>query len=257
MSKKVLPNKDEMQEFIDTMVESHHCQVITKREAIELIETIPKSESLSWYKRSQTGIECCLKYQPKASPVMVIAWTTYVAGNQTVRTSDAAWVIIVDSATKQPLLFSFPMHRTKNFLTTFRKYIAAFIELVDTWPKPCSTCSTPLTIKQVPGVLLGKTFACPQGHYVRGWIYQNISETHRKFLESRYRAYDRYRKHEIEQGRVSVPRVFIRAGTLKPKRKKNKSVPQKNVETSDEFSQENPTTEAFPFNDTQYDAYDQ
>lgn len=256
MPKKVLPNRDVMQLFISRMQGTYGCTIADKHEVIEWIKDIPRDEPLSRYKQSQSGIELCLKYMRPDHSVMVIAWTTYVAGNESVRNSDAAWVIIVDTATRKPLLFSFPMHRTKNFLEKLEHYLRAFIELVNTWPNPCKVCGKPITIKQVPNVLLGKTFACPNGHPLRGWIYQNLSEKNRKFLEVRYRNYDRYLKKNAESGKQVTPRVFIRSRVASPTRKGRSKQGEGNignVSHSDEYSQINPKTEEYPFSDTQYE----
>lgn len=253
MPKKFLPSQSAITAFFDDITNRLGCVRISAKEIVDWVESIPNSEPLSRYKQAQTGMEIGYKYTTPTIPVQVIIWTTYVAGNQQARASDAGWVLIVEKKTRKPIFFSFPIHRTKNFLKTLTRYIEVFIEIVTQWPT-CATCAQSLTIKPVSGVLLGKTFACPQGHVVRGWIYQGVSDSSRKFLEARYRAYARYRETLPEHGTGVTPRVFIRAGVSSVNRKKQ------DVDTTsqasphpDNYSQVNPQTEQYPFNDLQYE----
>lgn len=254
MPKKHIPTSDAFTGFFKDITERLGCKQVSAREVVDWVESIPATEPLSRYKQSQTGIETGYKYANPKSPADVVIWTTYVAGNQQARESDAGWVLLIERTTRKPIFFSFPIHRTKNFLATLTRYIEVFIELADNWPAPCPKCSQVLTIKPVPGVLLGKTFACPQNHRVRGWIYQGLSEASKKFLEARYRSYAKYRDALAENGAQVTPRVFIRSGAAVATRKKNdKGFTSQESHHDENFSQVNPRADEYPFDDLRHE----
>lgn len=254
MPRKYIPSSDAFTEFFKDITKRLGCKLVSVREVVDWVESIPATEPLSRYKQSQTGMETGYKYTNPKSPVDVVIWTTYVAGNQQARQSDAGWVLLIERATRKPIFFSFPIHRTKNFLATLTRYIEVFIELADNWPAPCAKCSSTLTIKPVAGVLLGKTFACPQNHRVHGWVYQGLSEANKKFLEDRYRAYAKYRDALAQSGAQATPRVLIRSGVAVATRKKNdKGFTSQESCYTDDVSQVNPRADEFPFDDLRHE----
>lgn len=248
MPKQILPDALAFEAFFKKIQEKYSCKKVTYKEIRHWVESIDVQETEQKSSRHQkSGTEVAFSYERANHPIRVIIWTTYVAGNQSAREHDAAWVILIDKRSPdKPIFYSFPIHRTKNFFIRFEKYIAAFIALVNTWPKPCVHCNEEPTIRNVRGgELLQYAFVCPKKHRLpRTWIYQNLPDEHRLFLEKAFRDYAAYRTRNTEQGIVRTPRMVIRSG-------KNSSG-KKGIDY-DAGSQINPQTEAFPFSDLQYE----
>jgi hypothetical protein len=248
MPKQVVPDKKAFSDFFEMLEKEFLCKRVKYQEIQSWIDTIPQDHARASIRTPKSGTETCYVYDRAGHPVRVVIWTTYVAANEQARTSDAGWVLLIDKRKPSaPIFYSFPVHRTKNFLVTLKKYVAAFIALVDTWPEPCTTCGKTVTIRNIKGeALLQYAFMCPKRHPLKmHYLYQNLPNQHKTFLEARFKKYAEYREKLAAEGKVVVPRVFIRAGVAGPNRKK--------VASSEEFSQINPLTEAFPFNDLQYE----
>lgn len=254
MPKQVLPDSAAFEAFFKKIQERYSCSKIPYAEIHHWITALNEHDtSVQAPQRQKSGTELAFAYDRPDHPIRVIIWTTYVAGNTAARTQDAAWVLLIDKRSPdKPIFYSFPIHRTKNFFERLEKYVAAFIALVNTWPQPCTVCHQELSIRTVPGnELLQYAFTCVQGHRLsRTWIYQNLPDMHRIFLEKRYRDYAEYRARNAEQGIVRVPRVLIRAGVAHPRS-------QKQQVDVDGGSQVNPKADEFPFNDLQYEGLDE
>jgi hypothetical protein len=252
MPKQVLPDAMAFDAFFKKIQEKYSCKKVPYEEIrhwVSAIDNSNKRNQLPQHKKS--GTELAFVYDRPNHPIRVVIWTTYVAGSQSARKQDAAWVLLVDKRSPdKPIFYSFPVHRTKNFFERFEKYIAAFISLVDTWPDPCIHCNQEPTIRTIPGnELLQYAFVCSEHHRLpRTWLYQNLPDEHRLFLEKAYRDYASYRSRNAEQGIVRTPRVFIRAGVGKPNKQRV---------DHDGASQVNPKTDEFPFNDLQYEGLEE
>ena len=251
MPKQVLPDAMAFEAFFKKIQETYSCKQVSYEEIRHWISAINKYDYVkSAPQRKKSGTELAFVYDRPNHPIRVIIWTTYVSGNESPRKQDAAWVLLIDKRSPdKPIFYSFPIHRTKNFFSRLEKYIAAFIALVNTWPDSCIHCNQEPTIRNIPGnELLQYAFACPNRHRLpKTWIYQNLPDEHRLFLEKAYRDYAEYRNRNAEQEIVRTPRVFIRAGVGKPNRQHG---------DNDTGSQINPKADEFPFNDLQYEGLD-
>lgn len=236
MPKKILPTSKEFEEFFSLLTKETGAEKVSKIEMVELLARIKQDKKLSAYKRKQRGGETCYRYS--RSPFKVILWSTYVEGKRRAREHDSGWVIIIDLREAIPILFSFQIHRTKNFFRTLKRFFDTFVEMVNKWPARCPVCNMIPTIVVVKDVLLGRAFACPRGHTMENWsLYQNLSPANKKFLESRYKNYDCYRTKVIEEGIVPTPRVFIRAGVASPNRRSSRSDSPIQSHPDDDYSQ--------------------
>ncbi len=88
-------------------------------------------------------------YSFTANGLSVVTWTTFVESEGSAREKDAGWVLIKEK--DDPLYFSRPVHRTKNFL--YRLLELASIARQRVLHRPlCPTCSALMHITQGRGL---------------------------------------------------------------------------------------------------------
>lgn len=240
MPKQYLPSRTEFESCFADLQGNLGCRRFSDEEVVSSIDRLPKKGEGGW-KRGKKGLETCFVYEPKHGHVSVVIWTTYVAAEHAAREQDAGWVLLIDDRFPvAPCFYSFPIHRTKNFFKTLRKWIVAFIEIVDNWPPPCKRCGESPTIRLVRGgVMHAVMFDCPGGHRLPAtWIYQGLHDASRTFLEHAFKRYHDYRQKLAEKGsRLPTPRRVLRANT------------KAGNSASDVSSQDTGLSDKYPFGD--------
>jgi hypothetical protein len=219
MSTKVDLSPEQFYRFVEKMKkDSFH--LLELKETLPLLPYKAKIEAIFANKKSSTkhqgtGIQALLKYDSGVFVVLVL--TTFVEAEGTLKDSDEAWVCMFDKRKPdKPVFYSFPIHRTKNFLKTLSRYAKAYKNRADTMPC-CPECGTLLTIKVVhSGPVHAHTLVCPNGAYVHKKfkfcsVYSGMDDIHRMFLEKKFQQYDVYRKKNDEQGIIRIPSVLKRA----------------------------------------------
>jgi len=168
--------------------------------------------------RPQTGREVGFTFW--ANDLTIFVWTTWLAESQTIRESDAGWVVIIQE--KKAVYFSHPLYRTKKFfLNLLRQAWLARWRAVN---RPlCPECKKYMRI--VRGLALkSRYWRCSNyaDHALKKAICVdwdlNLPPEAKKYVDSARKARAKYRKKMKENGRSIYPAILRRKpwATTKP-----------------------------------------
>lgn len=244
MPKYVEPHADEISAFVrvylslfekikneETIAEIELRQMLRHEELIAEGYTL-KDVSLSKIDRKdipkrykvgfEDGYRFDIKYTIPGEDDIIISlyfWTTFVRYQGKVRKSDEAIFLIKDSRFKKPVYYSFPIHRTKNFIKTCTQWLNALMNKMATWP--VCECGRPLPLYQ-------KKYRKPEdlhSYYHRKCIhchpnpksilgasfYINMDQKQARFIASMHKRNFKQRMKTIEAGGTPTPRPFLKA----------------------------------------------
>jgi hypothetical protein len=206
MPKLLLPSKEEFYDFVDKTQKELGCHERTHEEiGVILSSPILKLRP----KKKKRGIETCLGYENEF--LKMDAWATFVKKDGAFRKHDQAWALITDKRFPyKPPFFSFPVHRTQNFLSNFYSWIKLCIEMINNWPN-CPTCGERLIMRPAKGQMNAVELGCKnKAHKLpKDWKFPGLSLESEKFYSGYTKRYRDYTARDRAKGIFRTPQRLI------------------------------------------------